>query len=318
MRYDLITWDVDPLHSYAHGQTLREACSALKPQAVQGDHQRLVSLAWADLVFTTICHGTNWYRLREYISTAASEERPELQPWGLVSLSLASFHTLTGLDAGTPDGALRREMLQKLGAWAMKTRFNRTLSQWVSQGVRLGGGDGFYATLKTFDAFGEDPLEKKLRVLAHQLYMSDLVDFADHENFRPAIDYHLIRLYMRTSRISPKKYTQLAGFRSGHPVSRNQLTHIRCAVEQAMYYTAEGAEASIPVLNHVEWQIGRSHCTREGPRCEVAAVEAKPLDPPLASLSDQVGGCPFRAVCLGRGRAEVLNVVEPVSMDAYY
>src|SRR3546814_15988328 len=52
-------------------------------------------------------------------------------------------------------------------------------------------------------AYTGDPFDKKARVLAHDLHREGIMMFSDPENLKPAIEYHLIRLYLRSGRVIP-------------------------------------------------------------------------------------------------------------------
>lgn len=94
---------------------------------------------------------------------------------------------------------------------------------------------------------------------------------------------------------------------------------MRAAVELAMMHTAVGARMSIADLNHYEWQIARSFCVRPGARCNGPMLPEKPVDPPLAILSDSDGGgCPFRHVCRGASEPAMRTLIEPKSNSEYY
>jgi hypothetical protein len=71
-------------------------------------------------------------------------------------------------------------------------------------------------------------------------------------------------------------------------------------------------------LNHFEWQIARSFCVREGPRCDSPGLPSKRVDPTLAGMASNVGGCPLRTVCFGRKEPVLLRLQEPLSRTSYY
>lgn len=317
----VISWKVDPLHSFAHGQSLRKVCGEidLVGSAAHSAVDERFDRAWADFVFTAICHATNWDKLRSRVHSSILHSGACLKRANyLRELDGDGFAVLTGMSSDTEDGQSRLNQLRRLGEWAVTIKFEDTLRDWVRDGASLAGPAGLYNRLGQAPAFGADPLEKKMRVLAHQFHMAGTVQFSDETNLRPAIDYHLIRLYMRTNRISPSRFTQLEDFRTGAGVTSRHLTRIREAVEAAMYYTADGAGASIPVLNHVEWQIGRSHCTRKEARCWQPALVDKPMDRPLDDLARRQGGCPFVNVCRGHQNELTLAALEPESKDSFY
>jgi hypothetical protein len=87
------------------------------------------------------------------------------------------------------------------------------------------------------------------------------------------------------------------------------VTALRLAVERAMTYTSAGAGLSLPDLNEIEWQIGRSFCQREGALCFGPPRDDKPVDSALLKVAD--GACPFIGVCRGSSDPKTAALVEP-------
>src|SRR5262249_60455831 len=70
-------------------------------------------------------------------------------------------------------------------------------------GRRLHGPDGFLLRMDRFQAFRGDPLRKKTNVLVHEIVRDHIVDFEDSARIAPAVDYHIMRLYLRSGRVFP-------------------------------------------------------------------------------------------------------------------
>jgi hypothetical protein len=68
---------------------------------------------------------------------------------------------------------------------------------------RLQGPGGFYETISILPAYTGAAFDKKARVLAHDLHREGIVTFCDPENLKPVVEYHLIRLYLRSGRVVP-------------------------------------------------------------------------------------------------------------------
>lgn len=316
------TWRSDPLQSYAMGRSL---CGLRVERAEHELHDGPAWLAlWAEIVFVSICHQTNWDQLHAHIMQIARNAPDKISPSSLRMLSIAETGSLLadGLEAGPArsrrDLAERRRLLVSLGDSAHKELSCEHLNKWGRDGVRLMGDNGVYASLDTVPAFSEDPLRKKARVLVHQLAGFGLVDIADPENMAPAIDYHLIRLYMRTNRIHPVRGDDYDKFSIQRTASQLKVGDIRQAVEEAMYYTAAGADLRIDQLNHVEWQIARSFCVREAPRCDGGPLEEKPIEETLSRLSVSQGGCPVRGICRGRQVPFLRRLQDPSLSKSFY
>jgi hypothetical protein len=181
----------------------------------------------------------------------------------------------------------------------------------------LGGPDGLYSMLDRLEAFGSDPQQKKSRILVQQLGRTGLVKFTDPDQLKPAIEYHLVRLYLRTGRVTHAESLDVG---NGHTRASDirTVTALRRAVEQAMRYTAAAADLSVAEVNEVEWQIARSFCERGTPRCGGPPRPDKPVDP--AIMAAGVGACPFAATCDGSRHERIAALTEPRLADhhSYY
>jgi hypothetical protein len=212
----------------------------------------------------------------------------------------------------------RVQILRDLGVAGLRWEEAGWLRHLVTDRVTLGGPTGFYAQLAAASCFADDPLAKKPRVLAHQLARLGLIDMADPRSLAPAIDYHLIRLYLRTGRVRAANFEMTERLRSELPVRLPQITRLRRAVEEAMWYTAEGAELRMDWLNHVEWQLARAFCTREIPRCHQLPLERKPLDRVARKVVGPSLRCPLSQRCAAQDEPELADLLEPKLRASYY
>jgi hypothetical protein len=160
--------------------------------------------------------------------------------------------------------------------------------------------------------FSADPVQKKARVFVHQLLRYGLIDVVDPENIAPAVDYHLMRLYVRTGRIRPLEQWEERLKEESATAPIEPITALRRAVEESMYYTATGADLRIDEVNHIEWQIARSFCLRKDPHCLSAPLPEKPVDVEVAKLSCGLGHrCPLSKECLGAKDSSLRQLVDP-------
>jgi hypothetical protein len=158
--------------------------------------------------------------------------------------------------------------------------------------IQLEGPEGFYATLDSIEAFRVDPQRKKSRVLVQQLYL------------RTERVVHLDSLFRKGE--------------NGRATDVRSVTSLRRAVESAMQYTSVGAEMSLAELNELEWQIGRSYCTRNEPRCTGPHLENKRVASEIMELNQD--RCPLQRSCNGAIDLRVRLLVEPrlAEHHAYY
>jgi hypothetical protein len=180
---------------------------------------------------------------------------------------------------------------------------------------RLNGVEGFYDVMRSVSAFTEDDLEKKVRVLAHDLHREGIVVFKDPQNLRPAVEYHILRLYIRSGRVYPTDESVREQLLTRGASSRTRLVSLlRRAVEEAMDVTAFYAGIDVAGLNYIEWQIGRAVCTAENPRCTSVPFENLPDD--VAALSDAL--CPYANFCRSFNEPQYGWYHEPHFQKAIY
>jgi hypothetical protein len=166
----------------------------------------------------------------------------------------------------------------------------------------LEGPDGFYALIFHLDAYASDPVEKKARVLAHDLYRENILAFLDPQNLKPAVEYHLIRLYLRSGRVFPTDPSVRELLIGPRPEARQRLVRVlRETVDEAMRQTAFYAGLDVANLNYLEWQLARSLCISElnpawHPLCENSATAKMPVDVEVVAQ----GQCPFADGCRAR------------------
>ena len=168
----------------------------------------------------------------------------------------------------------------------------------------LRGPSGFLAQLDRFSAYNQDPLRKKSNVLVHDLVREGLVHFKDENEIQPAIDYHLMRLYLRTGRVVPIHADTHALLSEVSEPQPRLVRLLREAVAEALCLTALYAQFSVPLLNFVEWRIGRERCHENNPVCVGAA-------------SDNEHACANYEYCPARTDPNWM-LKEPVSKKAFY
>ena len=306
-------WVVRPLRCYEEGLALRGAKPAPPAHPLGEDRGRAILF---EFLVAAVCHSTNWDRLRGHLSTVALTG--DFTARTLSELTYGDFEQRIGpaFDRKGDLGDRHALFIKVAEALACATSSLRIESLMMDE-QRLEGDDGLYSLVEALPAFGSDPQRKKARILVQQLWRHRLVGLLDPENVRPATEYHLIRLYLRTERVVHQEGLEFAADapRSGDVRS---VTALRLAVESAMYYTSAGADMSVCELNEIEWQIGRSFCVKSSPRCGGPPRQDKPVDQSILCISG--GSCPFSASCNGPGVPRIARLAEPrlASHHAFY
>jgi len=154
--------------------------------------------------------------------------------------------------------------------------------------------------------FSKDPKEKKLQLLLQKLSNYDRLRKLS-AYCKPAIDYHLIRCYLRRGLLRPKT-TYAEEYLKDSTTERKETTvgalrHL-CSklLEDIAWYT----ELDIRTVNSIEWNIGRAVCTQDNPDCFLETDDT-------IWLKEKYVRCPFYKNCMARQNEEngLLHINEP-------
>ena len=272
-------------------------------------------------LFISICHRMNWdvlqFALASWMLPDTDKRLAEFAetPPGKIRHLLAAYPKQDRVLAHQRAAMLRDTAASLLAISESGGTIDRLL-----QRPYLAGLGGFYDVFGKIAAFQGDPLEKKIRVLAHDLHREGIVRFADSENLRPAVEYHLIRLYLRTGRVFPTRSAVTEALTGeARPARRRLVMVLRETVDQAMRDTALYAGLDIATLNYLEWQLARTICIAElgrdwHPHC--AHVPARELPQDVARLV--VGSCPYSEGCRTLGDRGYDWFNEPQFQKAIY
>lgn len=273
----------DCLHTF-QPQTRIEAWSGLP---------RLSQLVFKSL-FVSICHQFNWDFLQGAMAAwllprpeRRLEEVAETRPSDLEKL-LASYPKPERIQSQ------QRARMLRTSARELKALLDSGQLRALVRNARLEGTAGFYEVMQQVSAFASDDLQKKVRVLAHDLHREKIIVFKDPQHLRPAVEYHILRLYIRSGRVYPTDESVREQLLDPAAPSRGRLVRLlRRAVEEAMELTAFYAQLDVATLNYVEWQIGRAVCTPVQPHC--AGAPAAEISADVAAISPH--RCAYSAFC---------------------
>jgi hypothetical protein len=206
----------------------------------------------------------------------------------------------------------RAALLRDVGATIVREFKGNAVSLLKGAGRRLHGHDGFMERLDRFQAFREDPLRKKSSVLVHEIVRDGIANFEDSSQIAPAIDYHIMRLYLRSGRVVPLHPETLDLLKKDSAPRPRLVKLLREVVSEAVSLTAFYAAMSIPEVNSLEWQIGRDVCDRGRPNCSGGnfSIAAR-----FGLASD---GCPYAGFCRAFADKEWRMLREPDLKKSFY
>jgi hypothetical protein len=165
---------------------------------------------------------------------------------------------------------------------------------------RIAGPGGAMALLRDLPAYGDDPLLKKANTALHQFVRRKLIQVQDEGEINPSVDYHIMRLYLRTCRVEVRDPEVAERLVRSEPVPVEVITRLRAAVAEAMRCTASFAGVPALVLNEAEWAFSRKQCERD-----------------VVSCFPDVQ-CPISDICPSAGLPSVRMFTEPESREGYY
>lgn len=270
------------------------------------------------LAFISICHQFNWDFLQNAIFTAifdkpknipnflASVRSKDIQEW------LQDYPKKERIRSKE-----RAKILRNIGKVILSDfdgdteKLYETLSK-----TPIKEGE-FSKLLDSFEGYSSDPLRKKTNVLTHDLYREGILTFIDPENIEPAVDYHIMRLYLRTGRVVPAE-TPILTYLKGHPNPRPLLVKkLREKVSDAEKLVAHYANINVADLNYIEWQIGRNICLNASPMCTQENPDLSLLPIDVKNLCDC--NCPYIKDCQAATLDEsMIKLEEPQYISSYY
>jgi hypothetical protein len=165
----------------------------------------------------------------------------------------------------------------------------------------ISGETGAAAVISRAPVYKEDPLLKKCNALLHELVRRNLIEVHDANEISPAIDYHIMRLYLRTGRVVILDDDLIRRLTNREMVRIELITEIRKAVADALKYTAWLANVSVSTLNDLEWAFTRRACRRDHVWC-----------------GDKTKKCPFDHFCPNAFLPTREMITEPDSKHGHY
>lgn len=268
------------------------------------------------IFFVAICHQINWDflqdRLFDFFATSEVEamlETAENATPAYIERILLGYHRPERIRASERAKYLRQT------ASAIREKFDSDVARVVQAGTVF-GNSGLMGQLDKIPAFAEDSLKKKSSALAQELARERIADFSDSADIPPAIDYHLIRLYLRTGRVVATSDAVFNSLRTGVTHRPRLLKLLRSATSRALLSTAQHANLAVHELNYLEWQLGRTRCERERINC-TGVWPDELTDSSVKRLDEK---CPLRHNCHAFNMPEWQELIEPALQfgKAYY
>lgn len=280
--------------------------SIVPQESVSFSELGMDSAIMSEIICSSICHQINWDFLRSAVLEYTKKHPKWLSPENLsliraddIYVLLGSYHKVNCIKAEE-----RASILREVGKWA--SNYSRIQDVFIDKDYSLKPNRYILGGLLRCSAFSTDPEGKKMNLLLQKLDSIPILQGIG-KYAKPAIDYHLLRLYLRRGLLIARTKNAL-GFVNSPSVQRKEATvaALRGHCSKLLSQISNYSGLSISSVNLVEWHVARSVCGREHPDCELSGKNAQWL---RAKFKE----CPFANTCLA-GKYSIkmlLNMIEP-------
>ena len=243
-----------------------------------------------EIICAALCHQMNWDFLREVIFYKTQENINWLTSDYLANITDNEVGELFR-SYNKPERIRKEErasILRDLGKWLSGHSYILEFSS----NNRI-DTDQFYSDLCTCPFFSEDPERKKLQLLFQKLsQFPQLAGLANY--YHPAIDYHLIRNYLRRGLLYTNSKRGIEYIKNSDVRRKESTTAaLRKLCSEVLLNICEYTGLDVPSINQVEWHIGRSVCVQDKPDCNLIEHDSQWLKPVFKT-------CPFYNTCAAR------------------
>lgn len=280
--------------------------NSLPPRNSSFPNLSLENVIGCEVVCAAICHQINWDFLRNAIYEMTMQDDTWLYPKKLSKITSAKVLQLLG-NYNKPERIKEKErcsLLRSLGS-SLSTLGYNYWDIFFSADLAIRNSDEILNVLNLSKAFSGDPEGKKTQLLLQNL--SDYEELSMLSTYRkPAIDYHIIREFLRRGLIKPINQKAYEFIFNPEVQRKEQTVAALRKVCSDVFYTLQWiTSCDITTLNTIEWWIGRSVCLKECPDCELKEESSQ-------WLKLNFEKCPFYESCHAiQADSRFLNIVEP-------
>ncbi|NLG50527.1 MAG: hypothetical protein GX552_10500 [Chloroflexi bacterium] len=285
-------------------------------RAVTPEEKRREANLWFFLV--AICQSTRtlqgtldgaWYRGWDYMVRAARRRMAETPDYFMAArLAQMDGAALRGLfsDDGVAEHSTLDRIDERVAQWHDAARLlleqygGDVMNLYEAAGRRLRGEGGILARLSAAQAYS-DPVEKKSFLLIMFTHKCGAWQVDDLTNLKVAIDYHIMRIALRSGMVRVEDADLARQLVARQPVSAEQDNLVRVAVRDACDLLIEYSRHSVFEVDNILWMIGRNCCFYDyDPICGEHGCWRKEECSLLRGIAYACPGvCVFDGVCRG-------------------
>lgn len=209
-----------------------------------------------------------WYRGWDYLVRAARRAlRADPAAFRAERLAAVGGDDLRALfsDDGTPESCTLDRIDERVNQLRDAARVllahygGDVMALCRAAGQRVEGEGGILERLAECDAY-RDPIRKKAFLLTMFLVQAGIWEVQDLENLRVAIDYHIMRIALRSGIVRVEDSELAARLRERAPASEAEDNTIREAVREACDRLVTASRQSVFAVDNILWMMGRNCC----------------------------------------------------------
>ncbi len=210
----------------------------------------------------------------------------------------------------------RRAEILRQSAGEIENLFSSDILRVIvaSKGM-VGGPEGLYFQLSKITAFNKDPLHKKSTAFLMTAHFSGILKIKDNENIKPMIDYHRMRLFLRTGCIRIRNNDLSRRLMDRQFVIKDIEEQIRNASAEICCWIVRKLDIAFFNFDILLWALARS-CCRNKPLCKSGLVESESFYE--YTTKQWSGSCEFQDWCVGAKDDGYRSLWEPLILTEDY
>lgn len=272
------------------------------------------TLIACEIICASICHKINWDFLRKCVYKKTMINPEWVEPLYLSKITAGEVYQLL-FEYEKKERIMEKErceILHNVGESILAVSHNYENIFFYSDTKEIRD----FIEIKTFFescvAFSNDPQQKKMQLLFQTL--SDYDDFKSlSQYYKPTIDYHLIRLYLRRGVVKPiNQFAMEYIFNNEAARKENTVATLRKVCSDSLSMLSWITSFDLKSVNRIEWWIGRTICINGMPDCYLKSEKS-------TWLKSKFDKCPFYEKCYARQYDEkFLEISEPLYKGESY
>lgn len=267
-----------------------QIASIIPKENVDFSEYSIEIVTMAEIISAGICHQINWDFLRSTILKKIKHNEDWLLPNNLININESTMEELLN-DYEKKErirASERAEMVKEIAAWVMTYPSPKRI--FLDDENKALPVEVIHDNAQKCSVFSRDPEEKKYQLLLQKLsaypWFKELANYS-----KPAVDYHLIRCYIRRGLIYPKTNRSSEFITNSESIRKEStVAALRHLCAEVMIDLSGYTNLDICTINQIEWHIGRSVCIEGNPDCELKRSESN-------WLKGTFSKCPFSSTC---------------------